>query len=484
MSDRKNFLLFFMLTLLAGLVFVPQAQAQSRKCGEVYKAIITLDRPVFGFPTVWDALYKKKGEMTSIQSVQPYESGEILTLSRIYEEGPQAEPQVKSFALSRINRRGRILGEMLFEAKKGELPIKIMKVPGHYVYLGNYTPEGATHNAAVRMIWFDDQGQILAEHEITADKTEYEAYDIIRNVNDDGLVLSLEERVLKPMQSERHGMMMGFSYDGQKTWERFYKVGVPNSLQKVVALASGTYIGIGDIQVDYEGRIGGWLVSVTDQGGMLWQRSYKRGEHAMLKDIGVIPGKKTPKDAHYVVLGEAEPHSYPSGQDNKAVFLFGLSAQGNVIWERYYKSINYDLSALSLEVYKDGRMGIGLNAEYTGKRGGYDHIRLVTLSALGEVMQDEAYMQGAGAQAAQITKGMKGERIVAAKTRINPNMKETHGQHEFAFRVVAGADTYTLEDDVIIAEHKGAVAGDPANFVDTGWLFVATPLDPYKDPCK
>lgn len=471
--------LFAALTFSAAMfVHADQAHAQTNKCTNVYQAIIDLERPVFGFPTVWDALYKKKNQQTEIMSIQPFSTGEILAFSRILDKDSR---EITNLSLARINRRGRILGESLLTPLIAETPVRVVQLPDHYVYGSNFTPAHSDFNASVRLVWYTDTGKFLKEHVFSTPKYEFEILDIVHAADKSGILAIMQERAVDVLHTGQHGFVVKFSYEGQKMWERSYKVGVPNVFNTLIPLKSGAYIGVGDMQVDQDGRIAAWIAMLTESGGMLWQNSYPRGKMSVFKDIAVVPGKKRTKDVHYVATGYVEPHN----GDHSAMMLLGLGSDGYVIWERFYRSKEYGFKGEWVDVYEDDRIIVGMNARYQNDRGGKDHIRLLALSPRGEVLSDEAYVKGEGASATQFIKGPKRERIVSAITAVDPHISDKEGQEtKFSYRIIEGDDAQSIDDDVIVAETSSGMSDEETEIVDTGWMFVATPLDPYKNPCK
>ena len=124
--------------------------------------------------------------------------------------------------------------------------------------------------------------------------------------------------------------------------------------------------------------------------------------------------------------------------------------------------------------HPDGRIGLFMNAKALESGNGTSHVRLLTLSPRGAIVQDEAYYEGLRARATDFTEGWNGERVLTAIIDDDATLTGNEIEPIVVVGLAAddGSDGKGEED-----EKK------PEDPVLKGWVFVATALDPYEDPC-
>lgn len=123
----------------------------------------------------------------------------------------------------------------------------------------------------------------------------------------------------------------------------------------------------------------------------------------------------------------------------------------------------------------EGRLGIALNAvavddpdaDMSQRR---SHVRLLTLSPHGYIVQDEAYIDGIEARGAQFSRGANGERVIVGTIVSDARTLSPSAQLRAA---IEGPQ----------AEENPENEEKPPATEQAGWVFVAMPLDPYDDPC-
>jgi hypothetical protein len=230
----------------------------------------------------------------------------------------------------------------------------------------------------------------------------------------------------------------------------------------------------------------GWLLKLNEDGTIIWQNTYPRGQLAVFRS-GFT--KKMPYDSdHYIVTGQIMPY----GADAGAAWVLEVDSLGATIWQRYFRAPGFDLDGRGVQAYGDGRISVLVNAKQKGEGAATpDHIRLLTLSPRGELSGDEAYLEGHRAEARQLIPGWNGERVVTAFIEV-----ESLAGKENKVELITEALERQQREAAMAESSKGYGPPEPTpdqiatiaqslpkETRNEGWVFVATGLDPYTDPC-
>ena len=167
----------------------------------------------------------------------------------------------------------------------------------------------------------------------------------------------------------------------------------------------------------------------------------------------------------YLVLGDSTPSD--GGLD--ATWLMAIDALGEPQWQRYFRRPDFELSGFGLMRNEDGRVVVAMNAKADEGTGHRNHVRMLILSPRGVIVEDESYIEGVQAKGNDFVRGWNGERIVTAtiESDSEPVAEDMVG------------------DDFIVSEAIGDKnSSGKKDRVSKGWVFVATALDPYNDPCS
>ncbi len=452
--------LFISFTLF--LAWPPQT-AQAQMCDTIFEMITTLRPPVFGFPTVWDAKFGKRGSMVQLSSGLPRDDGTILAIGRRLS---QEDFKPEDVLVAALNRRGRALIDNAHNAKDGEDPVKIIALDKGYVAISNIRGGAGRGERQVRLSWFDEEAAYKRDRVVRDGHFDYEATGLVNATDGNGFIAILHA-VNRTDPEDENSVLMRFTAGGEIVWRRAYRPGIPNALYGLLPVDETHYMAAGRIRLE-DGRMAGWAMKLGRDGTVHWQRTYPRGGESTLRDATVAPFV-TVNGQGVILSGD----SLPLDGGPVAAWVLAIDPLGEPLWQRYYRRPDAALRAQWLESYPDGRTAVIINAAALPGEEVPDHIRMLTLSPRGIIIQDEAYHEGRGAQGRDYVPGWNGERIITGV--VEDPVGSTESDEEI---VVVGLvpDEEAPED---------AEEGDlmPPKTVEKGWVFIATALDPYQDPC-
>lgn len=468
---------------------------------EMYREIImSLRSPIYGTPTVWDAIYGEDDEMTQLVSSVPLEDETVMSVGYKFSK---ESGNINEIVMAQLNRRGRVLKEYSFPAFKQEKPIKLLKTKDDFIVLSNFQIGREENENAARLIWYTNDGEAIAHEKVIKDKDYfYDGVNISHTPVDDGTLVSLQA-INKKDKNDKHGVLIKLDDNGEVVWRRAYRVGIPNKINAAVPADGKNYIATGQI-LDDAGRYAGWSIKISSEGAILWQRTYRRGVFASLQHA-VVADPDDPSQSGYIAVGVAEP----SDEGGKAAWVMAYDFLGVPLWQRYVRLADYDLSAGWISKYEDGRFVVVANAALSRSAdvNGYDHIRMFIMSPRGLLVADEAYLDGVHAHANDYVPGWDGERIVTAEVRHSMTERPLDDKNVKIYGISDGLDvnndddnasgievddTLTNGDGIRLDELIGLndltdVERDyeeiTSKAISKGWVFVGTAMDPYKDSC-
>ncbi len=451
---------FFQLCIVA--IFLCPALAQAQSCDTPFEVITTLRPLTFGFPTVWDAKYGGEDSMLQLGSGIPQEGGTVLAIGRSLSL-KDFRPQ--DIVLVELNRRGRALKEQRYPAKEAEEPVKMIRAGKEFVALSNMRGGKGNAEKWARLSWYDADGKYKREKIVKDAVFDFEGKGLVEAVDKGGFIAVLHG-VNRGDPSDENGVLMRFYSSGELVWRRAYRPGIPNMLTSLNPVTEKNYLATGRIRLD-DGRIAGWAMKLGFDGAVQWQRTYPRGSVAAFESAALVPSQ-TAEGKNFILAGEAKP--YDGGPE--AAWIMEISATGEPIWQRYYRRPDAELRGDWVRSEEDGRIVLMMNAKPVEGKGDPAHVRMLTLSPRGGLIGDEAYYEGMMAQATDYVPGWNSERIMTAVIEEDMNAEKK----EDGEVVVIGLAADEKKDEK-------AEAPPPAKVVHRGWVFVATALDPYVDPC-
>ena len=432
----------------------------------------------------------------------PLQSGNVLVAGEHLDDAFNPTETI----LVELNTRGRGVGEKRSPAQPDEKITSLSPLDRGYVMASNIKI-AKTSDKYVRLAWFDSTRTYVRDLVLKDSVLDYESYSLIPANDGNGFIAVVHARTRQIAgvgAADEYGILYRITATGKIVWKRAYRTGVPSLIHGISAVGTDAYLMTGRMQAE-NGRISGYVMKINNDGTLMWQRPYPRGVHALLRKSAARDDGRT------VLAGQITPF----GETYSTGWVMELDKNGEILWQRYFPLAGYETDARGVMVHEDGRATVMLNAiardvlvrdDYgihgeTNKR---DHIRLLTLSPRGELLRDEPYIEGQNAQASQLARGHHGERVVTAFVQGNAGsllpddvVLITEQIRRKQGRLVVGADGKLVEEYVapdtpnndpveedvaepIPPEFEGDEEGHPSF---RGWVFVATSLDPYKDPC-
>jgi hypothetical protein len=376
-------------------------------------------------------------------------------------------------ALMLINPRGRVLAHYLYDAMPGEqITAMIPAEKGYRLASAIGDKEKQT-----RIIWIDSDFKVTRETVLKDAVYDYVSLGLVPAATGKG-VLALVQAVNRKNPADQYGMIFNIDDQGKTVWKRSYRPGIPNIIYGVTPTIDGRYIAAGSIRNE-DGRMAGWVLMLAADGTILWQRSYPRGSNAILR-MGATKNYLN-EGARIILTGQIMPADNNPG----AAWVMEIDDTGAPVWQRYLRGGNYDLDGRSLAVYEDGRSTIVANARGTAE-GHSDHIRLFTLTPRGQVMEDESYMEGVSAQATSFHLSDDMERVLSAAIQTSNRAEKEARKVELITDAIIRREKESENAEAILPDAEEIQAIEdliPDSFTPQGWVFAATPLSPYEDPC-
>lgn len=168
--------------------------------------------------------------------------------------------------------------------------------------------------------------------------------------------------------------------EGRPVLKRAYLPGVQNKPEYVGRLQNNNLAVTGRI-TDNDGRESGWVMKLAENGDIVFQRPYARGADSVVRSA-ISYGQ-----SDMIAVGDTIPNA-----GDKAAWVMKLDGNGNILWQKYLTG-KYVYTGIDSLVAPDGRINI-LVAGKPSIYGGREHARVITLSNAGQVIGDEAYLEG------------------------------------------------------------------------------------------
>jgi len=424
----------------------PRPVTRDPLCEAPFEAILKMGGPHLEYPTVWDVVYRKGNNVMDLFDGVPLGPENVLVVGRDLKKSKGGKFDI---ILSEINSRGRIIAENIYAPKGVEEPRFLGRVKGGFVLVSDLQDKNQ-----VRLSLYDAKRKYKSEKIIADPRYNYSsgAYAPINN-GTDGFVVAVNAESRQD-DKDKYGILFRFSADGKQLWRRHYTQGVANRIRGLSPLENGSIIATGQVEAD-NGTMAGWILALGSSGEIMWQRSYARGAEATLKSV--VAGERG-----YFVIGDAQP----GNGEPLALWMMAVNNLGEPQWQRYYRRNNTGFSAVKMTRTNDGRFAVTVNALAPKGSGGRDHVRLLTLSARGAVIDDEAYINGVSAMARNSIVSPEGARVVFSTTTTDSKPLKTE----------------IIDNHLVIVEEPDVDDGKPR--AHQGWIFLGAPLpEKYNDPC-
>ena len=149
-------------------------------------------------------------------------------------------------------------------------------------------------------------------------------YSIV-NANDGGYVIACLTRSYGKGGSD--GMLVKFNSNGDKEWEKLFGGKGFDYFRSIIKKSKIGYIVSGGTRSFSEGDSEGWILSVDDNGFLIWQNTY--GDNG---EDGFNMVKETTNNG-YIAIGYSSSF-FSSGMSD--IFMARIDSLGNKVWQKYH----------------------------------------------------------------------------------------------------------------------------------------------------
>ena len=435
---NKNALVYVFLIFM---LLVPQ-NVKAQNCDIVEEEIITLREPIYRTPMVWSSSYGEDGLEQVADMVPAFKDGDENGVIIAGNYTSDEKDQVLKPFLARIDNRGKMAWEKREEGSHLKTVKRLIKLKDGYAVLGDIRITGKGNGFYTAT--YSKAGDRLTYSPIFVSGAVLDAAGFVETKDGKGFIVALQSTT-KSENEKTEAVLYRVNKSGQIIWHRKYSPGLKTAFNNIQSFRVGEYIMSGEIEQE-DGRMAAWLMAVDEDGALGWQRQYPRGSNSSLDVVRLL------KDGSMIASGHVQPFK----GTKKSGWVVKLDGAGTVIWQRYYSG-DYRYEAKNVMAEEDGRFSVLLDAYPVPSRKQKaerpkGHASLLTLSPRGYLLNVESFSDGQHAHGLQYIKGDKGERIVA------------------------GTIQGTLPD--------GMDENEVATYVFDGWIFAATSMEPYRDPCE
>ena len=147
----------------------------------------------------------------------------------------------------------------------------------------------------------------------------------IANANDGGYVIACQTRSYGKGGSD--GMLVKFNSNGDKEWEKLFGGKGFDYFRSIIKHSKNGYIVSGGTRSFSEGDSEAWILSVDDNGFLIWQNTY--GDNG---EDGFNMVKETTNNG-YIAVGYSSSF-FSSGMSD--IFMAKIDSLGNKVWQKYH----------------------------------------------------------------------------------------------------------------------------------------------------
>ncbi len=381
----------FFIIITSMLVVFPMlvhAQGYSRfKCSLVAEEIIKLEKPIFGGTLKWKRSVLQAEEALGqdrLVKIFKDEDGMIIV-----GEHKTFEKYATFLQIIQTDYNGKILDTKLRNLNTIGKIVDAVYHNGRITVLIENLKKGGNRHAEIRV--YSKSGKIIQSKTYKDDRHIVIPSAMVVGKDDDLYLATQYQKKNNPKHVST--VLYKLNSDKSISWKRSYLPSTPSKVHEIVARRNGGFVIAGEVAVSggqNRQRIGGWLMVLSSQGGMEWQRAYPRGYNSRLSFV------RETANGQFFTAGTA----YPSDKGKSAAWVMTNYANSNPIWQKYYRSdISYEVSGFDLS---DKNFAMVL---LQGKPKKYDagsHTRILDISSLGYIISDHAYIEANGVEQSRL----------------------------------------------------------------------------------
>lgn len=421
---------------LCGPAAATSRAVSAQSCTLIEEGIVPLKPPSFDGPVQWRRVLGMEG-LDRVSDLMALADGGVVGIGDSASYTRDGGPKPPGLYVIRLDRTGKALYDRRIPLKNYVRAVAGVVLKDKIVVVSQMTD--GKKQSFVQLDFLDGAAAVKTTRVIADTKRDVIGADIV--VNADGATLTLAAmRVGRTDAKDSTTVLYKLDATGKIISQRDYMPGVATKLVQLQRLPDGRLVGAGRIDIG-NNRQAGWLLQVSRQGDLLFQRPYARGRQAQL-----IKAVDDGQGGLYAI-GE----SIPADGSYRAAWVMRVNAAGNPVWQRFITG-KYRYGATDLLVTEDGRLQM-LMAGRPGQDGGREHARIITLSSVGNILEDDAYLEGTNALPSKLIEHS------ITKKRLMAGMAQTG-----------------------FAEASGPVEQRLATY--DAWITGLASLDAFPDPCK
>lgn len=415
----------------------PAGAAQAQQCQADYEQIIDLRVPEIGSYSIWSRIF---GEQ---DAQERFKAGVVLANNNTVlaaERYLQKSGNTVDLILMQLERRGRSLWEKEHQIKGLMAVHKMFETSEGFMLVGEQRTEKADRNR----IWigfFDPEGGLKSEKTIALPGANLQYEDMVQAA--DGKNYLLAASAERDEEGKYYAVLYRVDAKGAVISDNAYQPGLDNKIIGLAASKSGDYFAAGYLKSE-DGRKTGWVLHLTKDGKIIWQRQYPRGRAALFSKVMEL-GRNG-----LVLAGEAAPGG---GGNGAAWVMMADATSADPLWQRFYRG-DMNFAATQLLGGENGTFTALISGRKTDKAQ-HEYVRLLSLDPRGIALASNEYFNAEGTHAYGLIQGRAGERILLGSTNM---VYEIEGKDPKKDPV---QKKYGLD----------------------AWVSAATAIEPYKDPC-
>lgn len=362
------------------LAAAPTEKLSAQSCTLIEDAIIPLKPPNFGGPVEWRRVLGLEG-LDRISDMMALADGGVIGVGETIPFSRTDGAKPPKLYVVRLDKAGKALFEKRHEIKNF-VDVAAAVVLKDKVVVVSQLKDDKT-GSSIQLDFLDGGAAIKSTNKLFDPKKDMIAADVI--VNSDASTLTLAVMLVdRKTRDDSTTVLYRIDASGKILSKRDYLPGVSTKLVQLQRLPGGQIVGVGRIGLENK-RQAGWVLRVSSQGDLISQRPYARGGQAQLSralDDGqgglYVAGESIPADGTY-----------------RAAWVMHLDAAGTPVWQRFITG-KYRYAAVDMIRAQDGRLQLLMSGRPVDD-GGREHARIITLSSSGDILQDDAYLEGTNA---------------------------------------------------------------------------------------
>lgn len=430
------------------LMILPFPASAQNECVTIPDEIIPLRLPNFEVPVLWKKTMGIDGPDRAVDLISLADGGFVIVgESALFDRDKGLQP--KQLYLARLDVNGKIIWEKRMPLKGFVRAAAGIAVKDRLAVLSEVS--AGEKSKATQLDYFDGLGNLKSTKVFSDPKFDLIPEGVVPDPKTQNLTIAFWSSS-RTDPKNNFTVINKISPDGKTLLRREYLPGLPNRLESFRRMKNGDFIGSGRIL--YNGVTAGWIIRISEQGDLIFQRPYARGSQSNLRKI------TEDADGNFIVVGD----SIPSGDGGlRAAWIFKVNAQGVPLWQRFIKG-KYAFSGTDVSVVPDDRIVTMVNAQpVESEGGGRDHVRVISFTPNGRMIGDEAVIEGANARGVNLM-ARNHSRVISGMTQ--SGLVEYGG---VADQKSAGYDLWIMGLPKLGAYADPCAIGKPTDNFDDGY---------------